>query len=68
MRVLGVDGCRKGWLGVVLDDGRCEAVFAPRIADLAAGVGPVDGIGIDMPIGLLEQGLGQRATGLGGPP
>jgi predicted RNase H-like nuclease len=57
MRVLGVDGCRKGWLGVVLADGQCEAVFAPRIVDLAADVGPVDGIGIDMPIGLLEQGL-----------
>jgi predicted RNase H-like nuclease len=56
MRVLGVDGCRAGWLGIVLDDGHPEAVFAPMIADLVTNVGPVEGISIDIPIGLLDHG------------
>ena len=30
MRVLGVDSCRTGWLGIVLDNRHCEAMFAPR--------------------------------------
>jgi predicted RNase H-like nuclease len=42
MRVLGVDGCRAGWLGIILDDGHPEAVFAPRIADLVTNIGPVE--------------------------
>ena len=56
MRVLGVDGCRAGWLGIVLDDGHPEAVFAPMIADLVTNIGPVEGISIDIPIGLLDHG------------
>jgi predicted RNase H-like nuclease len=56
MRVLGVDGCRAGWLGIVLDDGHCEALCAPRIADLVTDAGPAEGIAIDIPIGLLDQG------------
>jgi predicted RNase H-like nuclease len=47
---------RPGWLGIVLDHGHCEALCAPRIADLVAGAGPVEGIAIDIPIGLLDQG------------
>lgn len=57
MRVLGIDGCRTGWLGIVVDDGRCEAVSAPRVAQLISDAGLVEGIGIDIPIGLLERGL-----------
>lgn len=56
MRVLGVDGCRAGWLGIVLNDGHCEALCAPRIADLVTDAGPVEGIAIDIPIGLLDRG------------
>src|SRR5215472_12323188 len=56
MRVLGVDGCRAGWVGIVVDEGHCEAMFAPKVAGLVASVGPVEGIGIDMPIGLLDRG------------
>ncbi len=56
MRVIGIDGCRKGWFGVVIDDGRIEALFSPRIAGLVAAAGEVAGIGIDIPIGLPEQG------------
>jgi predicted RNase H-like nuclease len=57
MRVLGVDGCRKGWVGIVLDGGRIEALFARRIADLVADAGEVAGIAIDIPIGLPDRGV-----------
>ena len=56
MRVLGVDGCRSGWLGIVLDGGHCQAEFASTVAGLVSQAGAVAGIAIDMPIGLLEHG------------
>lgn len=56
MRVLGVDGCRQGWLGIVAVDGHCEALFATRIAGLVTSAGPVEGVAIDIPIGLLDWG------------
>lgn len=70
MAVLGVDGCKDGWIGIVLD-GRAEprAVCAATITELVAEVGPVDVIGIDMPIGLPIRGtrecdlLAKRAVG-----
>ena len=51
VRVLGLDACRKGWAGVLLDDhGATSGVF---LTDLAA-VDDLDvaGVGIDIPIGL----------------
>lgn len=51
MRVLGIDACRRGWAGVLLDaDGATEGVFLDEVA--AADELDVDGIGIDIPIGL----------------
>jgi hypothetical protein len=47
MRVLGVDGCRGGRVGIVLD-GCPEAMFAPEIAGLVADAGSVEGIAIDI--------------------
>jgi predicted RNase H-like nuclease len=73
-RVLGVDGCRTGWIGIAL----CEAPAAPRaygavsISELVAAAsqdGPLAAIGIDMPIGLAEAGhrqadlLARKAAG-----
>jgi predicted RNase H-like nuclease len=50
-RVLGVDGCRGGWIGVVLGAGHPPVgVFGPSIVELVDEAGPVDLIGIDMPI------------------
>ena len=50
-RVLGVDGCRAGWIGVVLGAGHPPVgVFGPSIVDLVNEAGPVDLMGIDMPI------------------
>jgi predicted RNase H-like nuclease len=54
-RVLGVDACRTGWVGVVLSAGDPSFHFAPDIsllADLAAAGGSLDAVAIDMPIGL----------------
>ena len=51
MRVLGLDACRRGWAGVLLGaDGATDGVFLEEVA--AADALDVDGIGIDIPIGL----------------
>jgi predicted RNase H-like nuclease len=58
-RVLGVDACRAGWIGIALSGGRARAYFAPGIrelADRAAADGPVLVIAIDIPIGLADGG------------
>ena len=53
--VLGVDGCRAGWVGIVLaSDGSVRGVFGTTMAELAAGAGPVDAVGIDS--GIAEHG------------
>jgi len=62
-RALGVDACRAGWVGVVLDDGAAVTVHvAKTIAALVADV-EMDGrlavIGIDIPIGLPDTGRRQ---------
>ncbi len=54
-RVIGVDGCRGGWLGAVVEDGqRVEWLLLPYAAAVFALAAVV--IGIDMPIGLPDQG------------
>jgi predicted RNase H-like nuclease len=72
MRVLGIDGCRRGWAGIVWDGRRVEGAFAATLAELIAGVrarGSLDCVGIDMPLGLADVGvrradrLGQKALG-----
>ncbi len=54
--VLGVDGCKAGWVGVVLSGGTATAVVAPTIADLVSAVRAdhpdLAVVGIDIPIGL----------------
>ncbi|HEX3390439.1 MAG TPA: DUF429 domain-containing protein, partial [Streptosporangiaceae bacterium] len=58
-RVLGVDACRAGWVGIALSGGNAWAYFAPGIgelADRAAADGPVTVIAIDIPIGLADTG------------
>ena len=48
--VLGVDGCRGGWVGALVDGDR---VTWHRFADIGSALAlPVDAIGVDMPIGL----------------
>lgn len=54
-RVLGVDACRAGWVGVVVDGEELAVVVSPRIDDLvttAAQGHHLGVVGIDIPIGL----------------
>lgn len=69
LRVLGVDGCKKGWVGIT-SDGR--GYFGRTITELVSG-GREDGdfavIAIDIPIGLpdvgprMADGLARKAIG-----
>jgi predicted RNase H-like nuclease len=53
----GVDGCPKGWIAVLVDDGGfLDARIFPDAASLAAGVPEADVICVDMPIGLPHGG------------
>ncbi|MEO7447166.1 MAG: DUF429 domain-containing protein [Humibacillus sp.] len=66
--VLGVDGCRAGWVGAVLEPGapRPRVVIAPTIAELVSMVRESLGIavvGIDIPIGLPDDTV-RRADSL----
>lgn len=59
LRVLGVDACKAGWVGVVLYDGAVTVHVAKTIAALVADVetnGDPAVIGIDIPIGLPDTG------------
>jgi predicted RNase H-like nuclease len=57
MLVAGIDGYRKGWVAVVLRDGRFADALARRgLADLVAALPDAAAIGIDIPIGLPVSG------------
>lgn len=59
-RVLGVDACRAGWVGVAPDGGGSRAYLAPRIDALVAAAdadGVVAVVAIDIPIGLPDAGV-----------
>ena len=52
MRVVGVDGWKKQWVAVVLDDGVfADAATCPTIGDVADRYAGAAAIGIDIPIG-----------------
>ncbi|MEV6417953.1 DUF429 domain-containing protein [Kribbella sp. NPDC051718] len=52
-RVLGVDACKAGWVGVLRTNGKVTAFVAPTIDQLVQQAEqPLDVIGIDIPIGL----------------
>jgi predicted RNase H-like nuclease len=54
--VLGVDGCRAGWVGIVLASDRgVRGVYGTTMAELAAAAGPVDAVGIDMPLHVTDE-------------
>jgi predicted RNase H-like nuclease len=63
MRAVGVDGWRRGWVAVVLERGRfAGAVAGPALAELLAGCGSAEAIGVDMPIGLPPTGTRKADT------
>jgi predicted RNase H-like nuclease len=61
-RVLGVDACKGGWVGIALDDSRVDAYFATGIGELVV-VADADGgvvvVAIDIPIGPPDNGYRQ---------
>lgn len=52
MAVLGVDGCKLGWVGVVWDGRSTDVIIAPTIGQLVDRAGDVETVAIDTPIGL----------------
>ncbi|MBV9171606.1 MAG: DUF429 domain-containing protein [Chloroflexi bacterium] len=60
MRVFGVDVWAKGWVSVELDDGRFAAAHVDAsLAALLAAAGEASWIAVDIPLGLLDEGLRQ---------
>ena len=58
-RVLGVDACRAGWIGIALsarDPQPYQAVAIRELVQQAAADGPLQVIAIDIPIGLADTG------------
>jgi predicted RNase H-like nuclease len=52
-QVAGVDGCRKGWIAIVLEEGRfARAEFSPTFAELLIQLTDAQVIAVDIPIGL----------------
>jgi len=54
-RVLGVDACKPGWIGIALNGETTTAYTATHIDELVAAAhagGPIEVVAIDMPIGL----------------
>ena len=61
-RVLGVDACKAGWVGITLDADKTCGYLASTISDLvdqAAADGRLDAVAIDIPIGLPDEGRRQ---------
>jgi predicted RNase H-like nuclease len=60
--VAGVDGCRKGWIAIVLEDGHfARAELARTFADLLPRLADAEVIAVDIPIGLPD-GSERRAA------
>lgn len=57
MHVLGVDACRYGWVAAELDRGSFVAAhLAPTLTELIDRVPAARVVGVDMPLGLLDEG------------
>ena len=64
-KALGVDACKRGWVGVELHDGRfASAHVDSTLAGLLAAVPDADAVGVDMPLGLMaaEERASDRAA------
>jgi len=60
MRVAGVDAALGGWIAVLLEDGRfLDAGVFDDFKALMKGIGDVEAIGVDVPIGLPQEGRRQ---------
>jgi predicted RNase H-like nuclease len=60
MSVVGIDGCKRGWIAIALDDdGSTRGLFVERLEDLETALDGVDAVAIDIPIGLPPNGRRQ---------
>ncbi len=62
VRVLGVDACPAGWVGVAVAGHAVRAIVHAEIGNVVARAGadgPLDAIAIDIPIGLADRGARQ---------
>jgi predicted RNase H-like nuclease len=59
MRVIGIDACKAGWVGICLNDAEVTAYFAAHIADVVRAAGPLETVAVDIPIGLANRGRRQ---------
>ena len=60
MSVVGVDGCKRGWIAIALDDaGRAHGHFVEHLEDLGDALDGVHAVAIDIPIGLPSTGRRQ---------
>jgi len=59
--VLGVDGCRGGWVGVLWDGSSAHALFSATLEELISqdSIRRAVVIGVDMPMGLPDEGARQ---------
>ena len=60
MRVIGMDGCKAGWICVAIEDDRAEYWVSRRFEDVLLREPAVDLILVDIPVGLLEGGAEHR--------
>jgi predicted RNase H-like nuclease len=57
MHVAGIDGCRAGWVAVVLDGGQVVGTLvAATLREIVDACPRARAIGVDMPMGLIERG------------
>jgi predicted RNase H-like nuclease len=56
MKVIGLDGCSKGWIGVILDGDEVSAHYFANVRQVLDHFPDVQVIAIDIPIGLLDSG------------
>lgn len=57
MKVAGIDGCKKGWIAVVLDVGLVvEVKVFESFGSALEGLGEIEFLAIDIPIGLSDSG------------
>lgn len=60
MLTVGIDACRTGWVAIVLQDGEvATAVIAKTLTAIVSDRPDAMAIGVDMPLGLVDQGWRQ---------
>jgi predicted RNase H-like nuclease len=74
VQVVGIDGCRQGWVAIRLDDGAfAGAEVHPKFSEIVSHYPGAAVLGVDIPVGLLDTGwrdcdhdarafLGKRAS------